>query len=181
MKDSGGTIVSVGYGSGEKRILKAMNDALNSPLLDAREIENAQRLLYIIYSCKDKPVMTKELNEINSFMDTLSDDLEVLWGLYHDDTIGEQVKVAVVATGFDKVRDQDKNGNARSESLRLLWDKYYPQPKSDDSEDSGITTIEEKEEDTGSRGNNCTSNWRDLGRSWFKRLTDYVKDSLKEE
>ena len=184
MKDSGGTIVSVGYGSGEKRILKAMNDALNSPLLDAREIENAQRLLYIIYSCKDKPVMTKELNEINSFMDTLSDDLEVLWGLYHDDTIGEQVKVAVVATGFDKVRDQDKNGKARSESLRLLWDKYYPQPKSDDSEDSedsGNATIEVNEEDTGSRGNNCTSNWRDLGRSWFKRLTDYVKDTLKEE
>ena len=39
MKDSGGAIVTVGYGSGEKRIIKAMKDALNSPLLNTRDIE----------------------------------------------------------------------------------------------------------------------------------------------
>ena len=127
MKDSGRAIVTVGYGSGEKRIIKAMKDALNSPLLNTKEIEKAQRLLYIIYSCNEKPVSITELGEINDFMDTLPEDLEVLWGLYPDDTIGDQVKVAVVATGFDKARQQ--KDSEKSESVKKLWEMYYPEPK----------------------------------------------------
>ena len=174
MKDSGRAIVTVGYGSGEKRIIKAMKDALNSPLLNTKEIEKAQRLLYIIYSCNEKPVSITELGEINEFMDTLPEDLEVLWGLYPDDTIGDQVKVAVVATGFDKARDQ-KGSDERNENVQKLWEMYYPDrkeatPQEDTPEEEDI----EPEQD-------AASGWKQKSHSWFNSFVEFVKKSLEEE
>ena len=186
MKNGGGAIVSVGYGSGEKRIIKAMKDALNSPLLNTRDIENAQKLLYIIYSCKDKPVNTSELSEINEFMDTLSEDLEVLWGLYHDDTIGEQVKVALIATGFDKAREQ-KEAEQKDENIRRLWEMYYPnsyplKPAKPNGLEDNIQDQEVAgEDDVATEAEEEDANWRQRGHSWLNSLVDFVKRSLEEE
>ncbi|MBR4130165.1 MAG: cell division protein FtsZ [Bacteroidaceae bacterium] len=174
MKDSGRAIVTVGYGSGEKRIIKAMKDALNSPLLNTKEIEKAQRLLYIIYSCNEKPVSITELGEINDFMDTLPEDLEVLWGLYPDDTIGDQVKVAVVATGFDKARQQ--KDSEKSENVKKLWDMYYPEPKPLEQEEAEpLEDSPEEEEEEPLVG------WKERGQSWFKSFVEFMKKSLEEE
>ena len=187
MKNSGGAIVTVGYGSGEKRIIKAMKDALKSPLLNTNDIKNAQRLLYIIYSCKDNPVNTKELGEINDFMDTLPEDLEVLWGLYHDDTIGEQVKVAVVATGFDKVREQKDEAEEKSENIKRLWELYYPDPKPATPTEPNLqeteTPIEEEpcEEPPISETESISSGWKKKGQSWFNNFVEFVKSNLEED
>lgn len=133
MKDGGSAIMSVGYGEGENRIMKAMKEALHSPLLCNMAIEKSRRLLYIIYSCKEAPVMTNELTQVNQFMDTLSDDLEVLWGLYPDDTLGEQVKVAIVATGFDSWQDSREQQTSEDETQRqriaALKQLYYGHPE----------------------------------------------------
>lgn len=132
MKDGGGAIMSFGCATGEHRILKALDEALNSPLLGNVEMERAGRLLYIVYTCKDNPVLTTELSELNSFMDTLSPDLEVLWGLYEDNTLGDAVKVIIIATGFDSGETpdqeearQEKAAEAQSENLRRLYRYYY--------------------------------------------------------
>ena len=166
--------MTVGYGSGEKRIIKAMKDALNSPLLNTKEIEKAQRLLYIIYSCNEKPVSITELGEINDFMDTLPEDLEVLWGLYPDDTIGDQVKVAVVATGFDKARQQ--KDSEKSENVKKLWEMYYPEPKPLEQEEAEpLEDSPEEEEEESLVG------WKERGQSWFKSFVEFMKKSLEEE
>jgi cell division protein FtsZ len=116
MKDGGDAIMSVGRASGEHRIEKAFVEALNSPLLNNMEIERARRLLYIIYSCDESQVTMTELREINGFMDDLAPNIEVLWGLYRDNTLGEDVKVTLIATDFEKgetsdsaKRDEDKD------------------------------------------------------------------------
>lgn len=124
MKDGGGAIISMGRASGEHRIMKAMSNALNSPLMSDVEIEKAQRLLYIIYTCDKSPVMINELTEVNTFMDSLDEDLEVLWGLYEDNTLEDDVKVAIIATGFDKqkaVVDEKKD----EDKLNRLYETYY--------------------------------------------------------
>ena len=183
MKDGSGAIVAVGYGSGEKRIIKAMKDALNSPLLNTREIENAQRLLYIIYSCNEKPVGITELREINEFMDTLPEDIEVLWGLYHDDTIGEQVKVAIVATGFDKAREQKQNAEEKSETIKRLWEMYYPDfHKPAEADQSDVQTREEEVDDIeDSVTEDAASDRGGRKQTWYKSLWEFVKTSLEEE
>jgi cell division protein FtsZ len=102
MKDGGDAIMSVGRASGEHRIEKAFVEALNSPLLNNMEIERARRLLYIIYSCDESQVTMTELREINGFMDDLAPNIEVLWGLYRDNSLGDEVKVTIIATDFEK-------------------------------------------------------------------------------
>lgn len=129
MQNGGSAIMSVGYGEGENRIMKAMKQALDSPLLSNVDIQRSKRLLYIIYTCQEAPVMTTELTQVNQFMDTLSDDLEVLWGLYSDDTLGQQVKVAIVATGFDSERDEQQELISEDDACRrrvaALKEFYY--------------------------------------------------------
>lgn len=186
MKDSGGAIVTVGYGNGEKRIIKAMKDALNSPLLNTKEIENAQRLLYIIYTCKEKPVSITELGEINAFMDTLPEDLEVLWGLYHDDSIGDQVKVAVVATGFDKEREEKKSADENNDYMRKLWAMYYPEHSPYKQEESDVqeneeSAPEETPDGMASEEVHDDSTGRPKHRTWFNSFVDFVKGTLEDE
>lgn len=139
MKGGGSAIMSVGYGTGENRIMKAINEALESPLINKVDIARAHKLLYIIYSGSKNPVRIAESAEINEFMENLSPDLEVLWGLYDDDTLEDEVKVTIVATGFDKpiesnnalIIDADKEA-----SIEKLKDFYYgenPEPKKEEN------------------------------------------------
>ena len=108
MKDGGDAIMSVGRASGEHRIEKAFIEALNSPLLNNMEIERARRLLYIIYSADESQVTMTELREINGFMDDLAPNIEVLWGLYRDNSLGQDVKVTIIATDFEKGEPEDR-------------------------------------------------------------------------
>ena len=156
MKDGGDAIMSVGRASGEHRIEKAFVEALNSPLLNNMEIERARRLLYIIYSCDESQVTMTELREINGFMDDLAPNIEVLWGLYRDNTLGEDVKVTIIATDFEK-GDSSEAFKQQEDKDRLfkdaLMETYYGEnvrrktPKAEPKEkkeiDICLTTIED--------------------------------------
>ena len=133
MQDAGSAVVSIGKASGENRIYKAMANALTSPLLDNVDKRRAKRLLYIIYSSKSKPVVISETAEVNDFMDELDDNLEVFWGLYEDDTLEDEVKVAIIATGFDtesvsvQARQDDED---KQRMIDLMREKYYGKSRS---------------------------------------------------
>ena len=131
MKEGGDAIMSVGCASGEHRIEKAFIEALNSPLLNNMEIEKARRLLYIIYTCDDSQVTMSELRDINGFMDDLAPNIEVLWGLYRDNTLGEHVKVTLIATDFEKEGNHKdtiiENDNNRQFKDALIA-TYYGKP-----------------------------------------------------
>jgi cell division protein FtsZ len=124
MKDGGDAIMSVGRASGEHRIEKAFVEALNSPLLNNMEIERARRLLYIIYTCDESQVTMSELSEINCFMDDLAPNIEVLWGLYRDNSLGEDVKVTLIATEFEK-GEKTENSPQKEDKDRQLKDALY--------------------------------------------------------
>ena len=133
MQDAGSAVVSIGKASGENRIYKAMANALTSPLLDNVDKRRAKRLLYIIYSSKSKPVVISETAEVNDFMDELDDNLEVFWGLYEDDSLEDEVKVAIIATGFDtesvsvQARQDDED---KQRMIDLMREKYYGKSRS---------------------------------------------------
>ena len=130
MKDGGAALVSVAKASGEKRIFKALSEAISSPLVANVEKQKIRRLLYIVYSGNQNPARMDELEEISEFMENFDENLDVLWGHYPDDTLGDEIKVAVVATGFDQ--DEEENGTVadhakQDEKKRLkdLRDKFY--------------------------------------------------------
>ena len=101
MKNGGGAIMAMGRASGSNRVEKAIVDALDSPLLYGNNIGKAKRILFNIYSSSEHPIFVRELQEIDDFFDQLDPNIEVIWGTSTDDTLGEDAKVTILATGLE--------------------------------------------------------------------------------
>ena len=103
LKDGGVAIMSTGYGEGEGRVKKAIDDALNSPLLNDNDVFNSKKILLSISFCGQKDgkdsLMMEEMNDVNDFMSKFG-DFEIKWGLATDPELGKKVKVTILATGF---------------------------------------------------------------------------------
>ena len=116
MKNGGGAIMAMGRASGEHRVEKAIYDALNSPLLYGNDIGKAKRILFNIYASDDHPIFVRELQEIDDFFDQLDPNIEVIWGTATDDTLGEDAKVTILATGLeDELRSEVQKDVHRDE------------------------------------------------------------------
>ena len=107
MKDGGGAIMAMGRASGEHRVEKAILDALDSPLLYGNDIGKAKRILFNIYASDTHPIYVRELQEIDDFFDQLDPNIDVIWGTASDDSLDEDVKVTILATGVeDELRSE---------------------------------------------------------------------------
>lgn len=103
LKDGGVAIMSTGFGEGEGRVRKAIEDALNSPLLNDNDVYNSQRiLLSIAFSSENGTdgLAMEEMNEINNFMSRFGSKFELKWGIAIDNTLEKKVKITILATGF---------------------------------------------------------------------------------
>ena len=104
LKDGGVAIMSTGYGEGEGRVKKAIDDALNSPLLNDNDIYNSKKiLLSIAFSAgkgDNRTLTMDEMNDINEFMGHFGSEYQLKWGLAVDAELGNKVKVTILATGF---------------------------------------------------------------------------------
>lgn len=147
MKNGGDAIMSVGYASGEDRIYKAFIEALKSPLLNNMDIEKARRMLYIIYSSDEHQVLMSELNEITFFMNDLAEDIEVLWGAYRDNSLGDQVKVALIATDFAKSEKTMKETTFDNDYQKELMEMYYGKRKKQEVVEEKVAEIPAIEEE----------------------------------
>lgn len=103
LKDGGVAIMSTGFGEGDGRVRKAIDDALNSPLLNDNDVYNSQKiLLSIAFSSENGTdgLAMEEMNEINDFMSRFGSDFELKWGIAIDNTLEKKVKITILATGF---------------------------------------------------------------------------------
>lgn len=101
MRGGGGAIMAMGRASGEHRVERAIMDTLNSPLLYGSDISKAKKILFNIYTGDAAPLCVDEMNEIDAFMDSLDPNIDVIWGVSDDNTLGEDAKVTILATGLD--------------------------------------------------------------------------------
>ena len=101
MRNGGGAIMAMGRASGDHRVQKAIVDALDSPLLYGNDIGKAKRILFNIYASDEYPIYVRELQEIDDFFDELDPNIDVIWGTATDDTLGEDAKVTILATGLE--------------------------------------------------------------------------------
>lgn len=99
LKDGGVAIMSTGYGEGENRVTKAINEAQKSPLLNNNDIFNSKRVLLNINFGTEELTM-EEMNEVHEFMGKFKRDVEVKWGLAQDAELEGKVKITLLATGF---------------------------------------------------------------------------------
>lgn len=145
MKDGGVALMSNGFGEGEGRVRQAIEDALNSPLLNNNDVFNAKKILFNVSFSEEAELRMEEMNDVHDFMSRFGRDIEVIWGTAVDNSLGVKVKMTILATGFGmedipQIADKRHAESARmtEEELRLeeerirkeqgekdLIDKYY--------------------------------------------------------
>lgn len=109
LKDGGTAIISTGYGEGEHRVTKAIDDALHSPLLKNTDIYGSKRLLFVIYFSPEAENEFKmsESDELTAFTSSIDSGVEIIWGVYPDSSLGEKVKITILASGFEATIKKD--------------------------------------------------------------------------
>ena len=117
LKDGGVAIMSTGFGEGENRVTKAIDDALHSPLLNNNDIFNAKKVMLNVSFCPTSELMMEEMNDIHEFMSNFREGVEVIWGVAVDNSLDTKVKITVLATGFgvEDVPGMDTLHEARSQ------------------------------------------------------------------
>ncbi|MCF0199382.1 MAG: cell division protein FtsZ [Bacteroidaceae bacterium] len=141
LQDSGVALMSTGYGEGENRLTKAIREAINSPLLNNNDIFNSQRLLISInFSSQDETtaLSMEEINEVHDFMKKFGSDMDTKFGIAVDDTLGEKIKVTILASGFglhdvpgmaEKMEKKDEEADELEEEKAIRRSNFYGKEK----------------------------------------------------
>ena len=93
-------IMSTAYAEGERRVTKAINAALHSPLLNNNDIFNSKKIIISITSSNAKPLGIEELSELDAFMRKFRPDVITKYGLATDNGLDDKVKITILASGF---------------------------------------------------------------------------------
>ena len=136
LRKGGVAIMNIGRASGEKRITNAINDALNSPLVNTNDVHGAERILLQFYCSTEHAIVMEEIDQINDFVQEVGDDIEVQWGASIDETLGEEVRVTVIATGY-KVdglpsEEEEEGKKTISEAIEANYPPQQPKPLDDE-------------------------------------------------
>ena len=104
---SGNAIMGSAGSSGEKRAIKAVSNALDSPLLNDNSIRGAKNVLLLILSGSSE-VTIDEIGLINDYIqETAGNNVNIIMGIGEDQSMVEEISVTVIATGFD-INQQDE-------------------------------------------------------------------------
>ncbi|MDR2082995.1 MAG: cell division protein FtsZ [Candidatus Ancillula trichonymphae] len=104
IKGSGTAIIGIGQAHGEDRAIKATEQAISSPLLEA-SIDGARGVIFCAFGSQELLTLD-EVGEASTLVEEASHpEVNKIDGIYWDDTLGEDIRVIVIATGFDNSQD----------------------------------------------------------------------------
>lgn len=164
LRDGGSAIISTGYGEGPDRVTEAIKNALHSPLLNDTDVFTAKKLLMVLYVNEDSekyPFKTGEINTLRKFVNEITKDVDVMWGLYKQGGLDDKVRISILASGFDvsthivpgkavKIQNPNNEGTNTGQSGNGIKNKH-PQSSSglvldpqkyDDPDDDLLLQIE---------------------------------------
>jgi cell division protein FtsZ len=140
MTGAGSALMGIGQGSGEDRAEEAAKNAISSPLLES-SIEGARGVLLSVSGPSDLT-----LHEVNKAADTITrvahPDANIIFGAVVDDGLGEEVRVTVIAAGFDKLLASQPTFESRISRLLEEPERATAEPAPTPS------TFEEEREET---------------------------------
>jgi cell division protein FtsZ len=101
MTSGGAAIMGAAVAEGNGRAMKAVQGALNSPLLNDNDIRGAKKILVNISSGLDEQVTIDEITEINEYIQEVAKETDIIFGTCDDATMGSKLSVTIIATGFE--------------------------------------------------------------------------------
>jgi cell division protein FtsZ len=130
MAGMGLALMGAGRASGEHRAMEATQQAISSPLLEEATIEGAKGVLINITGGPDLTLY--EVNEASSIIrEAADDDANIIFGAVIDDTMRDEMKITVIATGFDKVMPELGTTTAPGTGMPTQPPRYTRQPGDD--------------------------------------------------
>ncbi|MBR4297730.1 MAG: cell division protein FtsZ [Bacteroidaceae bacterium] len=127
LREGGICIISTGIARGDNRITAAIQNALNSPLLNHNDIYTARRLVMCItFPETHETLQMNELAEVNDFIAEFKrKNLEYKWGLAKDASLNGEVKVTILASGFGLVQEEQEVDLEERIQREELHQRYY--------------------------------------------------------
>jgi cell division protein FtsZ len=137
IKDSGNALLGDGISSGENRAIKAAQQAINSPLIEA-SIDGAKGILLNVSGGPDLKLF--EVNEAAEVVrNSSSQEANIIFGAVVDENMKDKIKVTIIATGFkDKNFESRQKLEKQSETAR---EEISPDSKKEDKKDAEIESI----------------------------------------
>jgi cell division protein FtsZ len=151
MHDSKVFIMGTGFASGEGRAMDAVNKALESPLLDSNDIYGTKNILLNIISGKEEI----RIGEIGEIIETLQEKAgqkaDIIWGNGYDESLGDDVSVTILATGFVTNPNQTLQPKKEPEIFELEEEKNQPERVEEEElvEETPLDAIFDEPEDEG--------------------------------
>jgi len=123
MQKSGKAIMGSAIAAGENRALKAIDEAMRSPLLNDSNISGAHNILLYITSGEEE-ISLDEVHEITDYIQHIcGNSAEVIWGNGVDETLGNSIAITIIATGFDN----EEMMNLNSGQSAVVVNPLYPE------------------------------------------------------
>lgn len=142
MLESGLALMGIGCASGENRAHEATQMAIKSPLLENVSLDSAKAILYTIAAAKDSVTM-EEMNEIggeiNDAVHTESANLNIIFGLVYDESLGDSIQVTVIATGIEPIEIEE-------EPVEINQGNFFPKGKSTPQQQANVHKFSEESE-----------------------------------
>ena len=131
MKNSGVAVMGMGAAAGENRAIRAIENALASPLLNSNDITGAKSILINISSgTSEYEITMDELGEITDYMyEVASEDALIIRGLSSDSKLGEDISIIVIATGFEANSIIQPTKPGKPKKVELLTNSYITPPR----------------------------------------------------
>ena len=145
MEHSGTALMGTGSGSGENRAHDAIEAATTSVLLDDSDISGAKNvLLYFTYSSEHEMTMDEQAEITDYVLDKTNGTADIIWGAGPDESLGDELKVILIATGFEK------NIKAEPEVHKLTVDEpadtVKPAPAAPKADEEGMVVMHREPE-----------------------------------
>ncbi len=135
MRNGGVAILGSASANGENRAQKAIEEALNSPLLNDNDIHGAKWILININSCEGDHEFTMDEVEViqNYLLDRAGEGTDVILGLGYDNNLGDKIGITLIATGFEyqdpfTVKEEKKSKPAKDEKIVLTLEMKKEEP-----------------------------------------------------
>ncbi|MEM9919544.1 MAG: cell division protein FtsZ [Bacteroidota bacterium] len=148
MRDSGVAIMGTASAEGEDRAKRAVDEALNSPLLEDNNIKGAQHILLNITS-GTREVTMDEIFEITEFVqEEAGYGTDLIWGNCFDEGLGDKVSVTIIATGFEhRNHKEEKTGEEKivvslDDEQQAKKNSLYDLGHSEEKQPSNAQTVE---------------------------------------
>lgn len=178
MRDSGVAIMGTATMEGEDRANRAIEAALNSPLLEENNIKGANHILLNITSGSQQITMD-EIVEITDYLQNEAGyGTDLIWGHCYDDSLGDKISVTLIATGFEQSTLPDDKKNRRSNSVRIPLEDQFDQD--DQEQDMMSADGESTPSDNVIEFDDIEDAYADLHRS-NERKEPFIKDEIRRK